>query len=399
MNIYDVERLHEAGFISAEQKKLIIENYIEKPEREMWMPQRSAVYFLAVIAVAMIVGGAIVLVVNHWQAISPLAKMSAGLLVMLLAWVGHFVLKGRKPLVAEGLALLGAGMWGVNIMLRESLFELDNPAVELFFVFFIGVLPIPFLIRQRVLIGLVMFFSFILLLMMVHAPADCWLALNQLKLYGGTFWSLIMVMLLLWWMVGEKCRGSVGVCMDYYWISFPAYIIFLAGVQYRLLYDVPPMQTIGHNWVIFAVAALFIPLLKPRKIGWWQWVAAALSSLLLLPMAIHLSWHTAYREVIGMLVFAVYGAIFMFLCVRCKRSAWMCISIAVMVCIFFDMLCRIYWSLSDSGLFLIALGAAVLVFAYVLEKQRRYLVSKVKSGQSSPVESIPGKHLPPIPKA
>lgn len=388
MKASDIDYLHTAGFITQPQREAILAHLLDRPAQEIPPPQRIFIYFLATLAALLIVSGAIVLAVSHWQAIPPIMKSASGMLIMALAWAGCWWLRVKKPLVSEGLGLLGAGMWGANIVLHGRLFELNNPPVEGFFLFFIGVLPIPFLLRQRILIGIVMICSFLLLAEMLTAPESSWLSMAWLSRFDGTAWSLFMALLLIWWMVGEKCRGSLSICRDYFWVGFPTYAAFLCVVQFYLLYGGEGMRTLECNWVIFAVLALLAPLFKPRQASWLHWISVAAASIALLPLAIHLSWHTAYREVLGMLICAAFSGAFMVVGVRSGRLTWTYISIVMMAFIFFDLLVRIAHSLSDSGLFLMALGAAVLVFAYALEKQRRFLVDKAKKNA-----------LPPLPKA
>lgn len=387
----DIELLNAEGLITDKQRDEILAQMTNKKAPTIPVPQRALVQGLSAVAGILIVVGALVQAVAHWLSITPLMKSSLGMLVMALAWVGYFLLRKTRPLVAEGLGLVGAGMWGANIVLNQALFELYTPHVEPFALFFIGVLPIPFLVRQRVLIGLVELSSFILLALML-SPDGSWLCMPGLG--AGTEWALFMALLLVWWMLGERCRGCYGTCKGYYWVSYPACIAFLGCVQYYLLYNVTEMPTAAHSWCIFAVAAVFALLLKPKDMRRRHWLAASLSSIALLPLALCISGNAPYHEVWGMFIVAAYSGLFMVLCVRTKRMLWGFISMAMAVFIFYDLLVRIHRSLSDSGLFLMATGLAVLVFAFVLEKQRRFLIRTAKTATADPSTS-----LPTIPKA
>ena len=419
MKASDIELLHADKLITDQQRDEILARYFTKAAAVVPVPQRALVYVLSAVAGMLIVGGAIVQAVAHWQAITPLMKSVAGMLMLALAWLGYFLLRQRKPLVAETLAVVGAGLWLANILLHITIFELDVPGVVPLFLFFIGVLPIPFLMRQCVLIGVVAFFSVLLVPSMANAPDDCWLALPWLESAWGTQWSLIMALVLIWWMVGERCRGCLGMYRGYDWIIYPACVYFLCAVQHYLLYSVPSMQTTPYTWCIYAVVALCAFLLKPKGMRWLHWLSATLGSLALLPLAVHLSWHTAYREVWGMFAGAAYCGLFMTLCARSGRLLWGGLAMGMALAVFVDLMVRIHDSLSDSGLFLMATGLAVLVFAYVLEKQRRFLIRQaknapVKSNGSQaasasknptispirPAKSSPKKPtLPPIPQA
>lgn len=379
--------------ITEQQRDEIMARCITPAAPAIPVPRRALVYVLTVVAGILIVVGATVQAVARWQSITPLMKSAAAMLILAAAWLGYFLLRRRKPLVAEALAFVGAGMWGANIVLHASLFELDTPGVELLFLFLIGVLLIPFLVRQRLLIGVVALCSYILVQCMAGAPESSWLSLPWVSGAEGTLWSLSMALVLIWWMLGERCRGSLGVCRGYYWISYPAFAYYLLSTQLFLLYGTGAMQAAPYTWCIYAVAALFAFLLKPKGMRRLHWLAATLGSLALLPLAVYLPWHSVYRAVWGMFAAAAYSGLFMALCARSGRLLWGVAAIGMAFAIFVDVLVRIHRSLSDSGLFLMATGLAVLVFAFVLEKQRRFLLCRTKG--SAPQAST----LPPIPKA
>ena len=382
MKASDIELLEKDGFISADQRKSILGHLQARTAKEMPPPQRVLVFMLAAVAAALIIVGALLQAVSHWQSISPIMKMCSTMLIMAAAWVGSFILRNRKPLVAEGLGLIGAGMWGVNIVTHNALFEVDIPWVESFFLFVIGVLPIPFLVRQRVLVGVVAASTLILLCGMYATPVSSWLSMVEVA--PGTWYMLVMALLLIWWMVGEKFRGTYGVGMNYYWISFPTYALFLCIIQYALLYANAPRETDSGCWLFVAAVALSIPLLKPKTTGWLLWICATVSSFALIPLGVLLRYIPEYSEVVGMLIGVTFSAIFMVIGVRAGRYAWVYVSVVMMVFVAFDVLVHIRRSFSDSGLFLMALGLAILVFAFLLEKQRRFLVNKIKQ-----------KNLPP----
>lgn len=395
MNANDIELLHAEQLITDEQRDAIMARFFQKSAPTVPVPHRALLYVLSTVAALLIVSGAIVQAVARWQSITPLMKSVAAMLIMVAAWLGYYLLRNRKPLVAEAMAFIGAGMWGANILLHEALFELDAPGVELLFLFIVGVLPVPFLLRQRVLVGVVALCTVIFASCLATAPASSWLAVPGLASAPGTDWSLVMSVILIWWMVGERCRCSSGVCRGYYWISFPAYVGFLFSVQHILLYGTTSMQTAPYNWCIYALPTIFAFLLKPKGMRWRHWLPATLGSVALLPLAVYLPWHSVYRAVWGMFAAAAFSGLFMVLCVRSGRLYWGAIAMGMVFFILVDVLVHIYRSLSDSGLFLMATGLAVLVFAFVLEKQRSYLIRKAKADSAA----ADAKALPPIPQA
>lgn len=398
MNRREIESLFASGIITEEQRNAIIAKFVQEPEKNLPSPNRTLVFFLGTIAALMIVSGALVLIVSHWQEITPLAKTLSGIVIMLLAWWGSSRLRKKKPIVSEGLGLLGTGMWGVNIILHGILFEPGNPAVEAFFVFFAGIIAVPFLVKQRLLIGIVALCSFILLALMLNAPESSWLSLADLKhTQGGTVIAIIAGMLLIWWLVGEKCRRHVGVYEHYYWITPPCFIIFLSLVQTILLYDWKHLSMGTYGWLAPLSTLLILLALKPKQAGWLCWLALTGWSCALIPIAVHLSWHPEHREVIGLTIGCAYAISLGIIGARSHRQSWINYSALMMIFVFIYLLVRIKNSFSDSGLLLMATGLAVLVFAFLLEGQRRRLINKVKQPTLPPIpENCPPAEKPEL---
>ena len=388
MNRRDVESIYTAGIITAEQRDAIIAKFLPAPRTHAITPDKCGVFILTALAALMIVGGASVLVVSHWQDISPLAKTLSGIAIMLMAWLGCYKLRTDRPLVSEGLGLLGTGMWGVNIILHGILFDPGTPVVEGFFLFFVGMAPIPFLVRQRLLIGIVALSSFILFIMMLHAPESSRLSLAYLRsCQSGTVMTIIIGLLLFWWLIGEKCRRHEGVYKHYYWIALPCFIIFLGTAQSYLLYDWGCLKMGMYGWLAPLITLLLLIALKPKNTRWICWLALAAFSCALMPLAVHLSWHTEYTEVISLTICCAYAITLAIIGAKSGRLSWINYSALMMIFVFINLLYHTFQSLSDSGLLLMTTGLAVLVFAFLLEGQRRRLINQVKQ--------LP---LPPIPR-
>lgn len=382
MNRRDIDALHSAGLITDEQRKAIIKHNTAQPPAELKAPNRGLILFLSTLAVILIVSGAIVLISTHWHEITPFMKASAGILIMLLAWIGCWRLREKKPGVAEALGLLGACMWGVNLMLHGVLFEPDTPAVESAFIFFIGLLPIPFLLRQRVLIGVVALYSFFLLTLMLIFPEPAWLSLSHLSEQKGVTLILYATLAILWWLVGEKCRRREGVCEGYYWIAAPSFIAFLSIMQAALLYSSGVYQPHmgSHLWWLVAALPLPVGILLLKEKGRRPRLSHILllaSTVALLPIAVYLSYCPTWHEVAGLLVCSAYALVLTAAGIRCGRKSWANYSAILMGFVFINLLYHIGTSLTDAGLIIMATGFSVLAFAFLLEGHRRRIIKKI----------------------
>lgn len=344
-------------------------------------PGKELIFVLGTLAAILIVVGALIQAISHWQDITPLMRTIGGMLIMVAAWVGAYLLREKKPGVAECLVLVAAGMWGANIVLHNILFELDVPAVNSFFIFFIGVAPVPFLLRQRILIAVVAVSSFILYTMMLHAPQSSWLHIASQP--SGAVLGVFVGLALLWWLVGEKCRGHKGTFAGYYWISIPSYLTFLALMQYHLLHNEKEMSMGVWGWITPIVVLAMFLLLKPKFADRNSWAILAVATSALVPLAVLISGLESSRDALGLLIFSIYAMYLMMTGVKYSRPAWINYGAIAMVFVGIDLLIHISRSLTDSGLILMASGLVLLVFTFLLEGQRRRLIKQVTEQNST----------------
>lgn len=383
MKLKDIETLHTDGFITDDQRTAIIDYYrLRHNGSGRWLS-----LCLSLLSVALIVGGAGMLVEAHWEALSALQKTALGMGVLAAVWVAYFAFRKRLPLMAEGLAVIGAGLWAANIALHEHLFQPDTPDVEGLFLFFVGIALIPFFTRQRLLIGIVAASSLALLLSMVEST-DSWLSLSWRKndLDGNTCAALFLLGVF-WWLVSEKARKAKGILAGYHWLSFPIFITWLIIVQSRFLYMPEFCLMLDETgYILLSAAPVLCLLMKPKGTSWLCWFLLAGATCLLIPLIIHLSWHSEHRELIGTAACTLYAIILMFVGVRSNRIARINYGALMSIFVLIGVISNIFKSLENSGIALIIAGVVILVFILLLEKQRRRLVKKIK------------QQIPPVPQ-
>lgn len=383
MKLKDIEKLHADGLITAEQKEAVIAHYkLDTRGTSRWL-----VYSLSSIAAILVIGGALQLVISHWQDFTPLIKISGGLGLLALCWLGYFTLRSKAPIMAEGLAVAGAGAWLANILLIGALFQPGTPFVEGTFVFLIGIFFIPFLVRQRLLIGVVALTTPVLYAAMLNDETS-WLSLNWLSENYLTTSLIIWALLsLIWWLFAEKTRGSQGIMSGYYWVSIPAFLSFLIGVHLPLIYDlgIKTMPSAEWGWALYAAAPVLFILFKPKSAGWFSWLLLTASTCGLLPLVEHFIWHP--NNIFGLIICTTYALILMLIGLRNNRIAWINYGSFMLLLVFIGMMSNILKSLEYSGFVLIISGCALFVLSILLETLRRRLVRKVKSQNATPTPS------------
>lgn len=374
MKLKDIEKMHADGLLTAEQMAAAIERY--KPDTRS--SNRWLAYSLSSLAVLLIAGGAFMLGISHWHEITPLTKLGSGMGLMAAAWLAYFALHKSKPLVAESLSTLGSGLWLANIFLINFIFEPDISPTKTCAVFFCGIALIPFLVRQRLLVGVVAVTSIVLLTLILEEQS------SLLKTHQMTILALYSLLALFWWLIGEKSSSSKGVLKGYYWISVPAFLGYLFAMQIFLLYHAElsfKAHAIEYNWALYISGLAVALLLKPKAVEWVSWLFLTTGTLALLPAVEYLSNHP--DTLTGTIIGAAYALILMFAGMRCCRLSWINYGALMGLFVLISVMINIIKSLEFSGVTLIICGIVLLLLSIFLEGQRRRLVRKAKENKNT----------------
>lgn len=400
----DIDTLHSDGLINDELRDKILAHYrIEEESSGRWL-----IVSLTLLAIVLLTGGAGMMVAAHWEELTMPGKAISGGVLLGGVWLLYLLSSKRISLLAEGLSILAVILWGGNLCLQELLFHTDRPFVEGLFLFFCGIVFIPFLTRQRILVGVTALTSLILLMLLMLVPdPESWLQLpRQVTENSGNTIASFLLLGVFWWLVGEKSCGSRGIYRGYYWISIPSFIAILVLLQSLLLYRLPypichhsAIVTTLPGYVMLAVTPALCLLLKPRGIGWFSWLLLALSPPLMTLLGIHLagchshmaeggveqsapafvSLHTLY----AVAACALYSIILMYAGTRSGRVSWVNYGSLMAIFTIIGVLNNIFHTLNNSAVALIVSGIILLVFALLMEYQRRRLIRKIKQQNTS----------------
>lgn len=375
----DIEKLLHEGFIGEDQAAAIVRHY-RLDDDSLSRKLRVA---LSLLAGVLILLGIILEVSANWYLIPPGVKMVGGILLLLAFWVAYRRVEVKKPLSAEVLAFLGAGMWLANIALYGQIFQLQNPFVEGCFLFFIGVAAIPFLTRQRLLIGAVAWTSAVLLGAMCDDHETSWLTLPS----GARPELLLIPLFTLWWMLGERWRNVRGSFLSSYgWIAAPAAIAMLFTLQLIALHKkVVPVGDTHLFLQALAPTLMILLFLKPRVAPWRPWLAITGATGLVFLCPFMAGENEMAFTLLRVAVYFGYGLVWMYGGLRSNQPMW--INLGSLCVIFsaaaltFD-ICK---SLSASGAALILMGIALLAAGWLLHRLRNKLLSKVSTSNNSPL--------------
>ncbi|SPE59974.1 membrane hypothetical protein [Verrucomicrobia bacterium] len=147
MKIGDIQKLQEAGLISAEQRDKIVAHFK--------LTEDGGNRFLAIVSIlgaVLVTAGIILLISAHWNEIPRGVKIAGGLLLMLAAHGGGWWLrevKGTYAKTGEALHLLGSGLFLANIALIGQIYNIESRPPDAFLLWWLGIAALPWLLRSK----------------------------------------------------------------------------------------------------------------------------------------------------------------------------------------------------------------------------------------------------------
>ena len=145
MKYDDIQKIHEAGLITGEQRDKILSHFNLKEEGSRFL---VIVSFLGAVLVA---AGVILLIAANWDDIPRGVKLAVGLALMLGAHgAGWWLRSARKdyPRTGEALHFAGSLLFLGNIMLLGRIYHLSSRPANAFLLWWVGIALLPWLLRS-----------------------------------------------------------------------------------------------------------------------------------------------------------------------------------------------------------------------------------------------------------
>lgn len=148
MKYSDVQRVHEAGLITAEQRQRIIEHFQLKEDSNKFL------VIISFVGAVLVAAGIVLLIAANWEEIPRGVKIAVGLALMLGAhgfgwWLREVHGQYRKS--GEALHLLGSLLFLGNIALVGQIYHLVSRPPNAFLLWWAGICALPWLLRSRAL--------------------------------------------------------------------------------------------------------------------------------------------------------------------------------------------------------------------------------------------------------
>lgn len=376
----ELDELVSVGLITAEQREAIEIHFRQGRGRG----SRWLMLCLSWLAAAFVVAGVVMLVSANWESIPPLVKMSSGMGLMLAAWVAWACCVKGWPVLAEFFGLVGGGMWLANLALYGQIFQIQLPFVEGVAVFLAGIVLLPFVVRQRLLLGAVAVTSVVWLIALFQTESGE----SVLSLYAWKEYAAASCMLLLaaWWLFGENCYRCRGGYRTYSWIAVPALLAFLMmHWESGWLGEFPwrPGSSGEEGWYLcwclWGGVPLLMLLARPG-VPWLSWLVLTVLMASLQPVLFILGKEWGFGvewELCRMLLLFLCALALMLAGMQGNRPFWINAGALLVVCCGFNLASDFLDSYTGSGLVMVGCGALLLLFTIVLEKSRRRMMRAI----------------------
>lgn len=386
MKISDIQRLHEAGLISDEQRRTIIERF--KLDRE----SNKLLVILSILGALLVSAGIILLIASNWDAIPRFIRLAGGLALLLGAHAGGWVFaRGAKhPVLAEALHLIGSGMFLANIALVGQIYHMSSRPPNAILLWLAGIIALPWLLRSKA----------------QHILSLCafglWMGLelnerDSLLFFDGgarqfVFYAMLGILFVgLGLLLGRTRFEDFGPATE----KFGLLALHIASYPLTLGFFYGSERVAPGAWVVcgvvttLAVASLVAAALNRRQtldMQWrWVWTLAQCGLLALawmgLTMKVEEHWYELHRYagahwiavpvLFGFCLLQTQVGLF-------RRSPWMVnLAITFLALHLITAYFQLFGSMQTTGMMFVITGVFLIGLGVYLERKRRALLKRM----------------------
>jgi uncharacterized membrane protein len=396
MKTADIEKIHEAGLITAEQRDRIIAHFNLKDEGSRFL---TIISFIGGVLVA---AGVVLLISAHWNEIPAAVKIALGLLLMLGTHAAGWRLRegrGRYPKTGEALQFIGSALFLANIALVGQIYNLHSRLPDAFLLWLAGIAALPWLLRSKA--------QFVLMLGALAAWFGCEINERTSLIYCGNEAQMIPYALL-----GLIFLGAG------YWLRRSAYPEFAGpaektGALGLLLFAYPLTWAGFLNWPDYgeAICRWLVPVMALLAAGLavsglarfealnqqWRrvWMATLTAAAGLLVAAFFLPHGSPWlgaNNFNGMNAVATM-ALFVFCLIQIQaglqqRSRFLVnLGVTFIALDIISAYFGLFGTMAFTGLMFVVSGVFLILFGVFLEKKRRDFIRKIKTSTATEAQS------------
>ena len=390
MKYDDIQKIHSAGFITAEQRDKIIAHFNLKEDGSRFM---VIVSFIGAILVAT---GIILLIAANWDDIPRGVKLAAGLALLLGAHgAGWWLRSARKdyPKTGEALHFAGSLLFLGNIALVGQIYHLSSRPANAFLLWWVGISALPWLLRSAAQFALLLLGIGIWFGIEINDSTSCIrfdderqvlaYALLGLLFYGGGL------------LLRRSSYGHFSTVAER--LGMLAFVIFSYPLTWAGFLNWSYKHDESNQWLLSALGSLagLLVIAGCRNLAaltkQWRvtWGAALTGADGLLVAASYISkqseWHwfghmTPLNTVAAIAIF-VFCLLQVQVGVQARSRFLVNLGVALIALDIVATYIGLFGSMAFTGLMFIISGVFLILFAVFMEKKRRALMKQIKAGK------------------
>jgi uncharacterized membrane protein len=399
MKYTDIQKLHEAGLITDEQRQKIVEHFQLKEEGGNFLA------IISIVGAVLIAAGIALLISAHWNEIPRGVKIAGGLLLMLGFHAGGWWLRevqGKYRKTGEALHLIGSCLFLANIALIGQIYNIVSRPPNAFLLWWIGIAALPWLLRSKA--------QHVLLLM----AFGIWFGF-EVNERGGLIYCESNRQVLLYALLGLVYL-SAGYCLrptrfsEFAGVTeklgLLAFLVFTYPLTWKDFFGFENSEFRQWFFPVLSVFALLLSAVGLKNLTaltrqWrWTWFAALLGMTVFMATIWFCCWQLDYAFHLPHLYWGKSGsylvgilALFVFCLLQVQiglqeRSPFL-VNLGV-VFIALDIIaayCGLLGSMARTGTMFVISGVFLILFGVYLEKKRRALMKQIKT--QPPERAVP----------
>lgn len=387
MKTTDVEKIHDAGLISTEQRDKIIAHFGLEEDGGRFV---AIISFIGAVLVA---AGVALLISAHWNEIPRGVKLAGGLMLMLAAQGGGWWLRAARknyPKTGEALHFAGSLLFLGNIALVGQIYHLSSRPANAFLLWWLGLAALPWLLRSAAQ------FALLLLGMGIWLGVEINDATSLIRFDDERQVLVYALLGLVYTGCGFLLRRSsyqnFSVVAETFGLA--VFTIFSYPLTWAGFLSWGDREAEWNSWFLPMLGALAATLavLGCRQIAsiprqWrFTWGATLAGAAILLVLANWVpqqdTWHwfghmTPLNTVAAIALF-IYGLLQIQIGVQVGSRFLVNLGVAVIGLDLIATYIGLFGSMAFTGMMFIVSGVFLILFAVFLEKKRRALIKRIK---------------------
>jgi len=387
MKFADVQKLQDAGLISDEQCRKIVEHFKLKEDSNR---------FLVIISFAgavLVAAGIVLLIAANWEEIPRGVKLGTGLILMLGAHAGGWWLREVKQdhlKTGEALHLLGSLLFLGNIALVGQIYHLSTRPPNAFLLWWAGIAALPWLLRSKAqhllaLLAFGLWFGF-----EVNQDDSIIRLRDECQVLAYALLGLVYVGF--GYVLRRGAFTSFAKVTER--LGLVAFLVFTYPLTWQGFLDDYAQAVAGSYWILPSLAAVAVALvalgaknLELNRQWRWTWLltlaiaAGLLVGAFFAPHERVWGWHQNLTPLNAFAAMALF--VFCLLQIQVglqERSAFLVnLGVGFVALVIIAAYIGLFGTMARTGLMFVVSGVFLIVFGVYLEKKRRAMMKQIKS--------------------